>query len=88
VLNLSAPVALDSAALPSVLYDQTEQRDPPYQSVVNTVSSSKVTQLLVLVDLARGKVVNVSPGLDSENVESAAPAGFQRTVPAPQDGSP
>jgi hypothetical protein len=79
------PVALDSVKLPGALYDQTERANPPYQSVVNTVRSSRVTEFMVLVDLARGEVVNITPGPGSRDVESTPPPGFRRTVPVPRE---
>jgi hypothetical protein len=85
VVTLDKPIALDSVKLPGALYDQTERVSPPYQSIVNTVSSSRVTEFLVLVDLARGKVVNISPGPGSQGVESTPPPGFERTVPVPRE---
>lgn len=85
VVALDKPIALESVKLPGALYDQTERANPPYQSIVNTVSSSRVTEFMVLVDLARGKVVNISPGPGSRDVESTPPPGFQRTVPAPKE---
>ena len=72
-------------SLPGALYDQSEKASPPYQSVVNKVSSTRVTQFLVLVDLARGKVVNITPGPDSKELKSTPPAGFKRTVPVPEE---
>jgi hypothetical protein len=85
VVALEEPIALDSVKLPGALYDQSERANPPYQSIVNTVSSSRVTEFMVLVDLNRGKVVNISPGPGSRDVESAPPPGFQRTVPVPRE---
>jgi hypothetical protein len=85
VVALDKPIALESVKLPGALYDQTERASPPYQSIVNTVSSSRVTEFMVLVDLGRGKVVNISPGPGSRDVKSTPPPGFQRTVPAPRE---
>jgi hypothetical protein len=85
VVALDKPIALESVKLPGALYDQSERANPPYQSIVNTVSSSRVTEFMVLVDLGRGKVVNISPGPGSRAVESTPPPGFQRTVPAPKE---
>ena len=86
VIAPASPIELRSVRLPGVLYDQTERDRTPYQSVVNTVSAGKVTQLFVLVDAERGRVVNISPGPDTEDLQSVPPPGFQRTVPAPQEG--
>ena len=86
VIAPERPVELRSVPLPGALYDQTEQARPPYQSVVNRVSGRNVTQLLVLVDLERGRVVNVSPGPGVQDLESSPPPGFRRTVPAPREG--
>lgn len=79
------PVALRSERLPGALYDQTERTDPPYQRVTNTVSADQVTQMMVLVDLERGAVVNVTPGPDARGVEIEAPPGFERSVPVPRE---
>jgi hypothetical protein len=81
------PVDLKAVSLPGALYDQTEKADPPYQDVVNEVSGRQVTQLLVLVDLERGRVVNITPGPETRGLESERPPGFRRTVPVPRDGS-
>ncbi len=86
VIAPTRPIELRSVRLPGALYDQTERGSTPYQSVVNTVSARAVTQLFVLVDLERGRVVNISPGPESEDLRSVPPPGFQRTIPAPQEG--
>jgi len=78
-------IELRSVALPGALYDQTERNRTPYQSVVNTVSAKQVTQLMVLVDLNRGQVVNITPGPDAQDLQSVPPPGFRRTVPAPRE---
>jgi hypothetical protein len=80
------PVALESAALPSALYDRTERTDPPYQAVTNHVSAARVSQFLVLVDLEKGEVVSIVPGPDSQDVQMTPLPGFKRTVPAPAEG--
>jgi hypothetical protein len=79
------PIELRSARLPGALYDQTERTKPPYQAVVNTVSGKEATQFLVLVDLERGKVVNITPGPATRALETSPPPGFQRTVPVPRE---
>lgn len=77
------PIELRSTALPGALYDQSERTRTPYQRVVNEVSAKHVTQLLVLVDLERGRVVNITPGPGAQGVVSTPPPGFRRTVPLP-----
>jgi hypothetical protein len=79
------PVALQGAALPTALYDRTQQTDPPYQAVTNKVTASAVSQFLVLVDLEKGQVVSIVPGPGAQGVESTPPAGFKPTVPAPAE---
>jgi hypothetical protein len=85
VVAPAKPIELRSAKLPGALYDQTERTNPPYQAVVNTVSAKQATQFMVLVDLERGKVVNITPGPDTQALETTPPPGFQRTVPAPRE---
>ena len=86
VVTPQKPVELRTVALPGALYDQTERTASPYQRVVNTVSAKHVTQLMVLVDLLRGQVVNITPGPESQGLKSVPPAGFRRTVPMPREG--
>ncbi len=86
VVAPAKPIELRSVPLPGALYDQTERTKSPYQSVVNTVSGSQVEELLVLVDLDRGQVVNITPGPGAKNLQSVPPAGFRRTVPVPREG--
>jgi hypothetical protein len=81
VVTLARPTELHDRKLPSAIYDVTEKTSPPYQEVTNRVTARGVSELMVLVDLKRGKVVSVTPGLGSTIVNSTPPTGFQRTVP-------
>jgi hypothetical protein len=81
VLSFAGPIEISDKLMPGALYDVTERRSPPYQEVDLQVDASGVTSLMVLVDLKRGKVVNVSPGLGSVVTRADTPAGFRREVP-------
>jgi hypothetical protein len=88
LVTLPAPVAIEAKELPGVLYDVTERTSPPYQEVRSRIDARDVTQLLVLFDLRRGRIVNISPGPGATVVAATAPAGFQRTVPAVSNEHP
>lgn len=81
VLSFAAPIEIADKVMPGAIYDVTEQRSPPYQEVDLRVDATGVTSLMVLIDLKRGKVVNVSPGLGSVVTRASAPPGFRREVP-------
>jgi hypothetical protein len=87
-VSLLRPTALHDRKLPSAIYDVTERTSPPYQEVTNRVTAREVSELMVLVDLRRGKVVSVTPGPGSTIVSSAPPPGFERTVPDLSTDSP
>lgn len=81
ILSFAGPIEIADELMPGALYDVTERRSPPYQEVDLQVDATGVTSLMVLVDLKRGKVVNVSPGLGSVVTRASTPAGFRREVP-------
>ena len=81
ILSFTSPIEIKDKLMPGALYDVTEQRSPPYQEVDLRVDATNVTSLMVLVDLKRGKIVNVSPGLGSVVTGSRTPPGFRREVP-------
>lgn len=81
ILAFAGPVELRDELMPGALYDVTERRSPPYQEVDLRVDATNVTSLLVLVDLRRGRIVNVSPGLGSVVTRTRTPPGFRREVP-------
>lgn len=81
VVSFSKAIRIADKVMPGAIYDVTESRSPPYQNVDLRVDADGVTSLMVLVDLRRGKLVNISPGLGSGVVSMAPPPGFEREVP-------
>jgi hypothetical protein len=81
VVTPAQPIDLKGVKLPDTIYDQTEQHDPPYQEVTNTVSAQQVNELLVSVDLNTGRVVDISPGPDSLATTATPPPDFHADVP-------
>jgi hypothetical protein len=81
VVSFEKAIGIADKAMPGAIYDVTEKRSPPYQQVSNRVDASGVTNLMVLVDLRAGTVVNISPGLGSDVVSMRPPPGFRREVP-------
>ena len=81
VVSLERAIGIADKAMPGAIYDVTEKRSPPYQQVNHRVDATGVTNLMVLVDLRAGKVVNISPGLGSDVLRIEPPPGFRREVP-------
>lgn len=89
VVEFGKAIMIVRKTMPGALYDVTETRRPrPYQEVELRVNAKRVTNMMVLVDLALAKVVNMSPGLGSGLVQMTPPAGFQREVPALSNEQP
>jgi hypothetical protein len=92
LLGVSFLVKFDRAAtvnavdLPTIIYDEAEQANPPYQEVVDNFTVGRLRDLYLLVDLNSRKLVNLTPGPDSDDVAADAPAGFTRLFPV-GDGS-
>jgi hypothetical protein len=81
VVSFERAIGIADKAMPGAIYDVTEKRSPPYQQVTQRVDAVGVTNLMVLVDLRAGKVVNISPGLGSDVLSIEPPPGFKREVP-------
>lgn len=81
VVSFEKAIAIADKTMPGAIYDVTERRSPPYQQVNNRVDATGVTNLMVLVDLRTGEVVNISPGIGADVVRMTPPPGFRREVP-------
>jgi hypothetical protein len=81
IVSFASPIRIADKTIPGAIYDVTERRSPPYQEVDLRVDASSVGNLMILVDLRRGRVVHISPGLGSQVERSTPPPGFRREVP-------
>jgi len=58
------PASIDST-WPGISYDYSETSNPPYAESTTAYGVSNMKSLVVLVDLTRGIVVSIEPGLES-----------------------
>jgi hypothetical protein len=60
VLKTSSPLNGDGILLPRARYDRTEQLSPPYRERIEPARKTGITELMILVDLGRSKVVDIT----------------------------
>jgi hypothetical protein len=82
LLVVLAQPARVAGAWPEARYDRLERTSRPYTVAVTRYVAENVRGLMILVDLARGKVVSILPEVDARIVP---PRGFEPTPPAHVD---
>jgi hypothetical protein len=60
-VSVSVPVNGGGLLLPRIVYDRTERSSPPYQERLEPYTKTGITEFMVLVDIGRNKVVNITP---------------------------
>jgi hypothetical protein len=80
VVHLNSPLSLTNAPMPSLLYDETEEADPPYQEYTANVTTEGTEDLIIVVDLTVQRVVSVS-ALPGQAWSAPLPPDVSRTVP-------
>lgn len=67
---------------PGIRYGETEGSTKPYEEAI-IKATVRVAKLEVLVDLVRGRVVNINPGGDGEVIDFTPPDGIAPPSPLP-----
>jgi hypothetical protein len=77
VIALAEPATI-AGVWPEKDYDQAESTSVPYAQKSTRFTAANVTELMVSVDLRRGKVVSIAPG---PNATVTVPAGYRPDIP-------
>jgi hypothetical protein len=77
VIVLAEPATIEGV-WPERDYDEAERRTVPYAEKSARFTAANVTELMVSVDLRRGKVVSIAPG---PNATVTVPAGYRPDIP-------
>lgn len=60
-VSTSTPLNGAGLLLPRARYDRTEQSSPPYRERLELTLKTGIKELMILVDLNRNKVVDITP---------------------------
>ncbi|MGH3033224.1 MAG: hypothetical protein ACRDON_01540 [Gaiellaceae bacterium] len=77
VIVLAEPTRIEGV-WPDKAYDEAERKSVPYAEKSTRFTAANVTELMVSVDLGRGKVVSIAPG---PNAIVTVPPGYEPDVP-------